>query len=130
MMAEAKEQAQARHRPPRRTAEVASWTRSSPRVASAATRSSARSPAGRSATWSNEVMKGQMRLAKESRRRSTRASREIDALLSRQLNEIMHHPEFQKLEGLVAGAALPGAAERDQHHAQDPGAQRLQEGPR
>ena len=32
----------------------------------------------------------------------------IDEQLSEQLAAVMHHPEFQKLEGLLARAALPG----------------------
>ena len=50
----------------------------------------------------------------------------IDAKLSEQLNAIMHHPKFQKLEGTLARAALPGHEQRDQHHAQAPRAQRQQ----
>ena len=33
---------------------------------------------------------------------------EIDKKLSAQLNEVMHHPDFQKLEGDLARPALPG----------------------
>ena len=34
---------------------------------------------------------------------------EIDKKLSAQLNEVMHHPDFQKLEVDLARPALPGA---------------------
>ena len=32
----------------------------------------------------------------------------IDEKLSTQLNAVMHHPDFQKLEGHLARAQLPG----------------------
>ena len=54
---------------------------------------------------------------------------EIDQLLSEQLNEILHHAGLPEAGGLLARAALPGARERDEHDAQDPRAQRLEEGP-
>ena len=48
----------------------------------------------------------------------------IDAAMSKQLAAIMHHPDFQKLEGTLARAALPGDEHRDQRQAEDQGAQR------
>ena len=54
---------------------------------------------------------------------------QIDKKLSAQLNEIMHHPEFQKLEGSWRGLHYLVAQQRDRHAAQDPGAQRVEEGP-
>ena len=45
---------------------------------------------------------------------------EIDATLSRQLNPILHHGEFQRLEAHLARPALPGPSERDGPIAQDP----------
>ena len=41
---------------------------------------------------------------------------QIDHLLSLQLNEIMHHPEFQKLEGDLARVQVPARSERDQRN--------------
>ena len=48
----------------------------------------------------------------------------IDELLSHQLNEILHHPEFQKLEGVVAQPAPARHGHRDRREPEDPGAQR------
>src|SRR5882724_10916738 len=55
------------------------------------------------ATLVEEVMKGQMRVSKDLEATINARIADIDALLSRQLNEVMHHPEFQKLEGSWRG---------------------------
>ena len=53
---------------------------------------------------------------------------EIDKKLSAQLNEVMHHPDFQKLEGDLARPALPGPPDRDRREPQDPRPERHQAG--
>jgi type VI secretion system protein ImpC len=55
------------------------------------------------ATLVEEVMKGQMRVSKDLEATINARIADIDALLSRQLNEVMHHPDFQKLEGSWRG---------------------------
>jgi type VI secretion system protein ImpC len=55
------------------------------------------------ATLVDEVMKGEMRLAKNLEATINARIADIDALLSRQLNAIMHTPEFQQLEGSWRG---------------------------
>ena len=49
---------------------------------------------------------------------------EIDEILSDQVNAILHHPEFQKLEATWRGLRLSGPQHRDRRLAQDPRAQR------
>ena len=46
-----------------------------------------------------------------------RGSREIDQLISEQLNEILHHPEFQKLEASWRGLHYLVHEHRDRHAA-------------
>ena len=74
-------------------------SRSAPRTtsSSSSTRSSSR------ARWSPRT----------SRPTSRTGSREIDKKLTAQLNEIMHDPDFQKLEVDLARPALPGQPDRD-----------------
>ncbi len=48
----------------------------------------------------------------------------IDQKLSTQLNEILHHPTLQKLEGTWARAALPRQPVEHRRAAQDPRVQR------
>ncbi len=55
------------------------------------------------ATLVEEVMKGTVRVAKDVEATINARIADIDALLSRQLNEIMHAAEFQKLEGSWRG---------------------------
>jgi type VI secretion system protein ImpC len=55
------------------------------------------------ATLVEEVMKGEIRLAKDIEATINARIADIDALLSQQLNEVMHAPEFQKLEGSWRG---------------------------
>ena len=52
---------------------------------------------------------------------------EIDKKLSAQLNEIMHHPEFQKLEGTWRGLHYLVQQTETGENAEDPRAQRQQE---
>jgi len=55
------------------------------------------------ATLVEEVMQGTMTVSKDIEAMINARIADIDALLSRQLNEIMHHPDFQKLEGSWRG---------------------------
>src|ERR1043165_791624 len=55
------------------------------------------------ATLVEEVMKGSITVSKDIEAMINARIADIDALLSRQLNEIMHHPDFQKLEGSWRG---------------------------
>ena len=54
---------------------------------------------------------------------STRASPPSTQLLSRQLNEILHHPEFQKLEASWRGLNQLVMGTRDRREPEDPRAQ-------
>lgn len=55
------------------------------------------------ATLVDEVMKGELRVAKDIEATINARIADIDVLLSNQLNTIMHTPEFQKLEGSWRG---------------------------
>lgn len=55
------------------------------------------------ATLVDEVLKGTVRVSKDLEATINARIADIDALLSTQLNEIMHAPEFQKLEGSWRG---------------------------
>jgi type VI secretion system protein ImpC len=50
-----------------------------------------------------EVLKGQIRIATDTEAMINARIAEIDHLISIQLNEVMHHPEFQKLEATWRG---------------------------
>jgi type VI secretion system protein ImpC len=54
-------------------------------------------------TLVEEVMKGTLRVAKDVEATINARIADIDVLLSKQLNEIMHHPDFQKMEGSWRG---------------------------
>src|ERR1700684_599528 len=47
----------------------------------------------------NQVLDGSMTIAKDAEMMINARIAQIDHLLSLQLNEILHHPQFQKLEG-------------------------------
>jgi type VI secretion system protein ImpC len=68
------------------------------------------------ATLVEEVMQGTITVSKDIEAMINTRIADIDELLTRQLTET---------GGLVAGAALPGTTERDQHISQAPGAQRV-----
>lgn len=51
----------------------------------------------------NQVLEGQMTLSKDAEATITARLAQIDRLISLQLNEVMHHPSFQKLEGTWRG---------------------------
>src|SRR5437899_10875737 len=55
------------------------------------------------ATLVEEVMQGQVRLSKDLEATINARIADIDQLLTRQLNEILHHKEFQKLEASWRG---------------------------
>src|SRR5260370_36702640 len=50
-----------------------------------------------------QVLEGSMTIAKDAEMMINARIAQIDHLLSLQLNEIMHHPAFQKLEGSWRG---------------------------
>jgi len=54
-------------------------------------------------TLVEEVMKGTLRVSKDIEATINARIADIDALLTKQLNEIMHHQDFQKLEGSWRG---------------------------
>jgi type VI secretion system protein ImpC len=51
----------------------------------------------------SQILEGTMRINKDTVAMINSRIAEIDELLSRQLNEVMHHPDFQKLEGTWRG---------------------------
>jgi len=55
------------------------------------------------ATLVEEVMQGAITVSKDIEATINARIADIDELLTRQLNEIMHHPDFQKLEGSWRG---------------------------
>src|SRR4028119_1146301 len=55
------------------------------------------------AEFVNQVMSGEMKMSKSMDATINARISEIDRLVSEQLNEIMHHEQFQKLEGSWRG---------------------------
>jgi type VI secretion system protein ImpC len=55
------------------------------------------------ATLVEEVLKGTVTLSKDVEASINARIADLDALISRQLNEVMHHPDFQKLEASWRG---------------------------
>ena len=51
----------------------------------------------------NQVLDGQMTLSKDAEATISARLAQIDRLISLQLNEVMHHPEFQRLEATWRG---------------------------
>ena len=114
---------QRRPPPPRRPRQrQSSSTRSSPTTKQT---EPDRAPGPGQERWSSRRWPAPSPSTRTSRARSNAAIAAIDEKLSEQLNAIMHHPEFQKLEGTLARPALPGHEQRDRHDAQDQGAERL-----
>lgn len=74
----------------------------------------------------NQVLEGEMTPSKDLIAVLDSRIAEIDAMLSEQMNEIMHASEFQQLEA-SARPEVPGRPDRDQHYAEDPPAQCLEE---
>ncbi len=76
-----------------------------------------------------EVMAGEMTVSTDTQAMINARIGQIDQLLSKQLNAIMHTPEFQQLEASWRGLQLPGHEQRDGQGPQAPGHERLEEGP-
>src|SRR5947199_6426062 len=51
----------------------------------------------------SEVLKGTVTIASDTEAMINARIAQIDALISAQVNEVMHHPDFQKLEGTWRG---------------------------
>jgi type VI secretion system protein ImpC len=51
----------------------------------------------------DQIVKGQMTISKDTETTINARIAQIDKLISAQLNEVLHHPEFQKLEGTWRG---------------------------
>ena len=60
-----------------------------------------------------QVLDGSMTVAKDAEMMINARIAQIDHLLSLQLNEIMHHAQFQKLEGSLARAEVPAGQQRN-----------------
>ncbi len=54
-------------------------------------------------TFAQEVMKGQVKFEKNAKNSIANTVKSIEALISKQLAAVMHHPDFQKLEGSWRG---------------------------
>jgi type VI secretion system protein ImpC len=74
-----------------------------------------------------QVLEGEMKLSRDADATINSRVAQIDHLISLQLNEILHHPAFQKLEASWRGIKYDGS-ERKPADAQDPRPQRQQEG--
>ncbi len=70
-----------------------------------------------------QVLDGTITVARDAEMMINARIAQIDHLVSLQLNEIMHHPSLQKLEGSWRGLALPHGPERNRHYAEDQGAE-------
>jgi predicted component of type VI protein secretion system len=68
-----------------------------------------------------QVMEGTMTISKDTEAMINARIAQIDKLISDQLNEVMHHEEFQKLEGSWRGLHYHGEQERDRGAAENPG---------
>ena len=60
-----------------------------------------------------QVLEGSMTIARDTETMINARIAQIDHLVSLQLNEIMHHPSFQKLEGYLARSEVSDGPERD-----------------
>ena len=67
-----------------------------------------------------QVLDGSMTVAKDAEMMINARIAQIDHLLSLQLNEIMHHAQFQKLEGSWRGLEVPDGQQRDRRRPEDP----------
>ena len=75
-----------------------------------------------------QVLDGSMTVAKDAEMMINARIAQIDHLLSLQLNEIMHHAQFQKLEGSWRGLKYLMEQQRDRRRIEDSRLQRHQEG--
>ena len=64
-----------------------------------------------------QILEGQMTVAPDTEAMIHARIAQIDHLLSLQLNEVLHHPKFQKLEAMLGWrqALLPGPEGRPHH---------------
>ena len=67
----------------------------------------------------SQVLEGEVTVSKDVEAMINARVAQIDHLLSIQLNEVLHHPQFQKLEVKLARFEVPHQPKRDQHHAED-----------
>ncbi len=65
----------------------------------------------------NQVLEGAITVSRDTEAMINARIAQIDHLLSIQLNEILHHASFQKLEGTWRGLRYLLDQSRDQHHA-------------
>ena len=66
-----------------------------------------------------QVLEGAMTISKDAEAMINARIAQIDHLVSIQLNEVLHHPAFQKLEGELARSEVPDGSERNQRQAED-----------
>ena len=57
----------------------------------------------RTAQFVAQFLEGNMTIARDAEMMINARIAQIDALISSQLNEVLHHPDFQKLEGTWRG---------------------------
>ena len=74
-------------------------------------------------------MAGTMTVSKDTQAMINARIGQIDQLISQQLNEILHHEDFQKLEASWRGLHYFVHQSETGTDAQDPGPERLEEGP-
>ena len=75
-----------------------------------------------------QVLEGSVTLGRDVDQMITQRVAQIDHLISLQLNEVIHHPSLPEARGHVAGSEVLDGSVRNQHHAQNPRAERLEEG--
>ena len=75
-----------------------------------------------------QVMEGAMVVSKDTELMINARIAQIDRLISAQLNEIMHHPDFQKLEASWRGLSYLVEQSETGETTEDPGDERHQEG--
>ena len=75
-----------------------------------------------------QVLQGEMAVSRDAEAMINARIAQIDHLLSIQLNEVLHHPQFQKLEGTWRGLKYLLDNSSMQFDAEDPRAERQQEG--
>ena len=79
--------------------------------------------------FARQVVEGEIVQAKDSEAMIKARIAQIDGLISAQLNEVMHAPEFQKLEASWRGLHYLVSQTETGANAEDQGLQRLEEGP-
>ena len=76
----------------------------------------------------SQVLEGDMTVSKDAEAMINARIAQIDHLISLQLNEVLHHPIFQQLEGTLARIEVPAGSERDRRRPEDQDPQCRQEG--